>query len=162
MTPSPLSLNFFHKEKIVPLFRAAISCVMCSPVHTQGSDIAHSQAFYSVWVCRGWTAPLLSAHSPEAERQQDQSYAVFFPLVFHMSTILALWKWSENSTESFKFPFWGKKSPTALSKFIRFCALKWWTSEQQDQDLEYSFSASDSRKWRKLSNYDIPIWPFWY
>lgn len=92
MTPSPLSLNFFHKEKIVPLFRAAISCVMRSPVHTQGSDIAHSQAFYSVWVCRGCTAPLLSAHSPEAERQQDQSYVVFFPLVFHMSTILALWK----------------------------------------------------------------------
>lgn len=78
MTPSALSLNFFHKEKIVPLFRAAISCVMCSPVHTQGSDIAHSQAFYSVWVCRGWTAPLLSAHSPETEKAAGSILRCFF------------------------------------------------------------------------------------
>lgn len=58
MTPSPLSLIFFHKEKIVPLFRAAVRSVMCSPVHqstvhTQGSDTDHAQAFYSLWVCRG-------------------------------------------------------------------------------------------------------------
>lgn len=54
----------------------------------------------------------------------------------------------ENLTESFQVSFWGKKSPTALDKFFRFCALKWWTSEQQDQDLGYSFSVSETGKWR--------------
>lgn len=64
-----------------------------------------------------------------------------------------VWYWLYGSDWKFnwKFPSFllrKKKSPTALDKFFRFCALKWWTSEQQDQDLGYSFSVSETGKWR--------------